>query len=55
MEALERMGIKVVATDLLRMNSRAASGKIRHDSSAAAAVAIELAQQGRRLRRKLAS
>jgi uncharacterized cofD-like protein len=52
---LKRMGIKVVATDLLRMNSRTATGKIRHDSSAAAAVAIELAQQGRRLRRKLAS
>jgi uncharacterized cofD-like protein len=54
-EALERMGIKVVATDLLRLNGRAASGKIRHDSSASAAVAIELAQQGRRMRRKLAS
>jgi uncharacterized cofD-like protein len=54
-EELERMGIKVVAADLLRLNSRAASGKIRHDSSASAAVAIELAQQGRRMRRKLAS
>jgi uncharacterized cofD-like protein len=54
-EELKRMGIKVVATDLLRLNSRAAAGKIRHDSSASAAVAIELAQQGRRMRRKLAS
>jgi uncharacterized cofD-like protein len=60
-EELERMGIKVVTADLLRMNSRTASGKIRHDSSAAAAVAIELAQhmdlapRGRRVRRKLAS
>jgi uncharacterized cofD-like protein len=54
-EELKRMGIKVVATDLLRMSSRTATGKIRHDSSAAAAVAIELAQQGRRMRRKLAS
>jgi hypothetical protein len=54
-EELERMGLKVVATDLLRLNSRAAAGKIRHDSSAVAAVAIELAQQGRLLRRKLAS
>jgi uncharacterized cofD-like protein len=54
-EALERMGLKVVATDLLRLNSRSTSGKIRHDSSSVAAVAIELAQQGRRMRRKLAS
>jgi uncharacterized cofD-like protein len=54
-EELERMGMKVVATDLLSLSSRAPSGKIRHDSSAAAAVAIELAQQGRRMRRKLAS
>jgi uncharacterized cofD-like protein len=52
--ALERMAVKVVAADLLRMNDRAALGKIRHDSSAAAAVAMELAQKGRRLRRKLA-
>jgi uncharacterized cofD-like protein len=54
-EELERMGIKVLATDLLRMGGRAASGKIRHDSSAAGAVAIELAQEGRQIRRKLAS
>ncbi len=53
--ALERMGIKVVCTDLLRMNGRGVLGKIRHDSSAAAAVAIELAQKGRRIRRKMAS
>jgi uncharacterized cofD-like protein len=52
---LERMGVKVLAVDLLRMNDRAALGKIRHDSSAAAAVAIELAQKGRRMRRRLAS
>jgi len=53
-QELERMGIKVVVADLLRLNSRTASGKIRHDSSASAAVAIELAQQGRR-KRKLTS
>jgi uncharacterized cofD-like protein len=53
--ALERMGVKVVAVDLLRMNDRAARGKIRHDSTAIAAVAMELAQKGRRIRRKLAS
>lgn len=51
--ALQRMGVKVVAVDLLR--NRAALGKIRHDSSSAAAVAIELAQKGRRLRQRLAS
>ena len=54
-DAIERMGVKVVAVDLLRMNDRAARGKIRHDSSSIAAVAIELAQKGRRLRRRLAS
>jgi uncharacterized cofD-like protein len=53
--ALERMGVKVVAVDLLRLNDRAARRKIRHDSSAIAAVAIELAQKGRRMRRKFAS
>lgn len=54
MAALDRMGINVVAVDLLRMGERGARGKIRHDSSAAAAVAIELAQKGRRLRRRIA-
>lgn len=54
-ERLERMGIEVVAADLLRMNSRGSPDKIRHDSSATAAVAIELAQKGRRTGRKLAS
>jgi uncharacterized cofD-like protein len=54
-EELGRMGIEVLCADLLRLNSRASSGKIRHDSSAVAAVAVELAQQGRRMRRKLTS
>lgn len=54
-EAMEAMGVKVVATDLLRLNGRAAPGKIRHDSSAIGAIAIELAQKGRRMRRRLAS
>ncbi len=59
--ALEALGVKVVATDLLRMNDRAALSKIRHDSSAIAAVAMELAQKGalaqtgRRVRSRLAS
>jgi uncharacterized cofD-like protein len=70
-DELKRMGIKVLATDLLRMsgvrmnrvgiNSRAPAEKIRHDSGAMAAVAIELAQdrvngqRNRRLRRRLAA
>lgn len=52
---LDRMGIEVVEADLLRMNSRSSADKIRHDSSTTAAVAIELAQRGRRLRRRFAS
>ena len=52
---LRKTGIRVVEADLLRINSRMAPEKIRHDSSAAAAVAIELAYKGRRLKRKLAS
>jgi uncharacterized cofD-like protein len=54
-DALKRLGLKVVATDLLRMYSRQAAGKIRHDAGALGAVAIEMAQQGRRARRRLAS
>jgi uncharacterized cofD-like protein len=55
LETIERMGVKVLATDLLRLNSRRAQQKIRHDSGATAAVAIELARRRRRGRRKLAS
>jgi uncharacterized cofD-like protein len=55
LETLQRMGMRVLATDLLRLSSRRVTEKIRHDSGAVAAVAIELAQQGRRARRKLAS
>jgi uncharacterized cofD-like protein len=55
LDELKRMGVKVIATDLLRMNGRQPAAKIRHDSGALAAVAIELAQQGRRSRRRLAS
>jgi uncharacterized cofD-like protein len=55
MDTLKKMGMRVLATDLLRLISRRVSDKIRHDSGALAAVAMELAQQGRRARRKLAS
>jgi len=55
LEELKRMGMRVLALDLLRLSSRRKTEKIRHDSGAAAAVAIDLAQQGRLARRKLAS
>ena len=50
--AIERMGISVLATDLLRLSGRRVEEKIRHDAGALAAVAVDLAQQGRRLKRK---
>jgi uncharacterized cofD-like protein len=49
---IRRLGVRVLATDLLRLNGRRAQERIRHDSGALAAVAIELAQQGRRRKRK---
>ena len=49
---LERMGISVLATDLLRLSGRRVEEKIRHDAGALAAVAVDLAQQGRRRKRK---
>ncbi|HEY4360840.1 MAG TPA: YvcK family protein [Bryobacteraceae bacterium] len=55
MDELKGMGLKVVATDLLRMHGRKAEEKIRHDSGTLAAVAIEMAQLGRRAKRRLAS
>jgi uncharacterized cofD-like protein len=51
---LERMGVRVVATDLLRMSVQS-QGKVRHDQGMIAAVALELAQQARRTRLKLTS
>ena len=52
LDALERMGMKVLTADLLRMSSRQAAKKIRHDAGAIGAVAMDLA---RRRSRKLAS
>ena len=49
-EMLRRMGLKVVEADLLRMMDRKIGDKIRHDPGSLAAVAIELAQEGRRNR-----
>jgi uncharacterized cofD-like protein len=50
-EMLRRMGLKVVEADLLRMMDRKIGDKIRHNPGALAAVAIELAQEGRRNRK----
>jgi uncharacterized cofD-like protein len=49
-EMLRRMGLKVVEADLLRMTDRKVGDKIRHDPGALAAVAIDLAMEGRRNR-----
>jgi uncharacterized cofD-like protein len=55
LETLAAMGLDIVATDLLRMHHVQADERIRHDTGAIAAVALELAQRGRRRRRKLTS
>ena len=52
---IEAMGVKVVEADLVRMAGRRIQEKIRHDPGAISAVAIELAQQGRRAKERLAS
>lgn len=52
---LERMGLRVVATDLVRMGGTKFQAKVRHDQGAIGAVALELAQQGHRARLKLIS
>jgi uncharacterized cofD-like protein len=48
---LRRMGLNVVETDLLRMMASQVGKKIRHDPGALAAVAMELAQEGRQNRK----
>jgi uncharacterized cofD-like protein len=52
-ENLAALGLDVLATDLLRMSSARADEKIRHDPGVIGAIALELAQQGRRRKRKL--
>jgi len=52
---LTALGVDVVAADLLRMSSGNPLEKIRHDPGSIAATAVELAQQGRRRKRKVAS
>jgi uncharacterized cofD-like protein len=48
LENLQRMGVRVIGTDLLRMSGARTQEKIRHDQSVLGAVAIELAQTGHR-------
>jgi len=48
-------GIKVVEADLVRIAGRRIQEKIRHDPGAISAIAIDLAQQGRRAKERLAS
>jgi uncharacterized cofD-like protein len=54
-ENLERMGLRVIATDLVRMASVQAQGKIRHDPGVIGAMALELALQGRHAKLRLTS
>jgi uncharacterized cofD-like protein len=51
---IRRLGVRVLATDLLRLHGVGTRGVIRHDSGALAGVAVDLARQGRRRKRKLA-
>ncbi len=53
--AIHAAGVRVLATDLLRLHSRRAEQKIRHDPGALAAVAIELAEEGRQRSHRIAS
>jgi uncharacterized cofD-like protein len=52
-EGIQRLGVRVLCADLVRLSGRNPQ-KIRHDSGAAGAVAIDLARAARR-QRKLAS
>jgi uncharacterized cofD-like protein len=52
-ENLAALGLDVLATDLLSAPNAKASEKIRHDPGVTGAVALELAQQGRRRKRRL--
>jgi len=64
-ENLERMGVRVIGADLLRMQGTSGvkppqdqdnpQAKIRHDQSVLGAIALELAQQGLRSKLKLTS
>ena len=52
---LERMGLRVIGMDLVRMSGARMQEKIRHDQGVLGAVVLELAQKGRRAKLKLTS
>jgi uncharacterized cofD-like protein len=52
---IEAMGVRVLEADLVRIAGRRIQEKIRHDPGAISAIAIELAQEGRRAKERLAS
>jgi uncharacterized cofD-like protein len=52
-ERLAALDIDVLATDMVRMTRVSHVDKIRHDPGVTGAIALELAQQGRRRRRRL--
>ena len=52
---IQRMGLRVVEADLLRMSGQSTQKKIRHDQTVIGAVVLELAQQGYRAKLKLSS
>jgi len=52
-ERLKALGLEVFCADLLRMSRAKVGAKIRHDPGSIGAVTLELAQQGRRRKRKL--
>jgi uncharacterized cofD-like protein len=52
---LEAMGVKVLPADLVRIAGRRTQDKIRHDPGAIRAIAIQLSQQGRQAKERLAS
>jgi uncharacterized cofD-like protein len=52
---IKATGVKVIEADLVRIAGRRIQEKIRHDPGAISAVAIDLAQQGRRAKERLAS
>jgi len=54
-QEIEKTGVKVYAADLVRIAGRRVQEKIRHDPGAISAVAIELAQLGRKAKERLAS
>jgi uncharacterized cofD-like protein len=51
-EKLKALGLEVLCMDLLRMTRPKAGAKIRHNQGSIGAVTLELAQQGRRRKRK---